>query len=242
MRKLLLASVAAAALSAPAFAADLPARSAPPAFTAPVPIAFSWTGFYAGLDAGYGWNESSWRNVGAPVFANFNTDGDGFVGGGHIGYNYQINQFVVGLEGMINFTDIRGSALCSGVVGTNCRTKQDWLADINVRAGFAIDRALIYATGGVAFTEYGFDQTVAPTVSWGNSSRTGWTIGVGLDYAITNNWIAGVQYKYYDFDSTTRNSSPAGTNVNFRNTENVILARISYKFGGPAGGAVVAKY
>jgi outer membrane immunogenic protein len=241
MRKLLLATVAAAALGAPAFAADLPVRSAPPAFVAPVPVMFSWTGFYAGLDAGYGWNDSTWRSVGAPPFGNFNTDGDGFVGGGHVGFNYQMNQFVIGIEGMINWADIRGSALCAGAPGTSCRTKQDWIGDINLRAGFAIDRALIYATGGVAFTDYSFDQTTAPTLSWGGGSRTGWTIGVGLDYAITNNWIAGIQYKYYDFGSSTSNSAPAGTNVNFRETENVILARISYKFGAPAA-PVVARY
>jgi outer membrane immunogenic protein len=241
MRKLLLASVAAAALSAPAFAADLPSRSLAPAFTAPVPIAFSWTGFYAGLDAGYGWNDSRWQNTGAPVFANFNTDGNGFVGGAHVGFNWQMNQFVVGVEGMLNYSDVRGNNLCSGLAGTNCRTTQDWIGDINLRAGFAIDRALIYATGGIAFTDYNFNQTIAPTVSWGAGSRTGWTIGVGLDYAITNNWIAGLQYKYYDFGSSTSGSSPAGTTVRFRETESVVLARISYKFGGPSS-SVLARY
>jgi outer membrane immunogenic protein len=240
MRKLLLASVAAAALSAPAFAADLPSRTVAPSFVAPAPIAYSWTGFYAGLDAGYGWADNSWRSTGAPAFTNFRTDGDGFVGGGHAGFNWQINQFVIGFEGMINWADVNGSGLCAGAAGSNCRARQDWIGDLNARAGFAIDRALIYATGGVAFTDFRFDNPPAGQ-SWGTSSRTGWTIGAGIDYAITNNWIAGIQYKYYDFGSSTIGSTPAGTTVNFKNTENVILARISYKFGGPAA-PVVAKY
>ncbi len=238
MRSFLLASAAAAALlSGSAFAADLPVRSSAPAFAAPAPILFSWTGFYAGLNAGYGWNNSSWRNVGAPVFTNFSTNGDGFVGGGHLGFNYQINQFVFGLEGNLDWVDVRASSLCAGGPNT-CTTKQNWLADISGRAGFAADRALIYATGGVAFTEYKFSSNIPST--WGAGSRTGWTLGGGIDYAITNNWIAGLSYKYYDFGSST--STAGGIAVKFRETENVIAARLSYKFGSPAAGAVVAKY
>ena len=244
MRKVLLLSVAFSAMAAAsAIAADLPSRSSAPAFVAPLaPISFSWTGFYAGLNAGYGWNSSGWRNVGAPVFTNFNTDGNGFVGGGHAGFNYQMSQFVFGLEGNVDYSGVRGSAQCSTNVGSVCRTKQSWLGDIDGRLGFGIDRAMIYGTGGVAFTNYSFtNPTPAPTTSWGAGSRTGWTVGGGLDYAVTNNWIAGIGYKYYDFGTSTSNSTPAGTNVKFRETENVVSARLSYKFGGPLGG-VVAKY
>ena len=239
MRSILLASVAAAALiSGSAFAADLPSRSSAPAFAAPAPIAYNWTGFYLGVNAGYGWNSSGWRNAGAPVFTNFNTNGDGFVGGGHVGYNWQMNQFVFGLEGNADYSSVRGSNTCAGGAGSICRTKQSWVGDIDARLGFAADRALIYATGGVAFTNYSFTSPTIPA-SWGAGSRTGWTIGGGIDYAITNNWIAGISYKYYDFGSAT--STAAATTVRFRETESVIAARLSYKFGGPAG-AVVAKY
>ncbi len=244
MRKHLLLSVAFSAIaSGAALAADLPSRSAPPAFSEPIaPVAFNWTGFYAGLNAGYGWNTSGWRNVAAPVFTNFNTDGDGFVGGGFAGFNYQMNQFVVGIEGNLEYSGIKGSNTCSGIAGTVCRTSQSWIGDLNGKLGFAADRALIYATGGVAFTDYSFtNPSPAPTQAWGAGSRVGWTLGAGLDYAVTNNWIAGLSYKYYDFGSSTSNSTPAGTNVKFRETESTLLARIGYKFGGPAGG-VVARY
>ena len=235
---------ASALLSGSAMAADLPSRtSAPAPYVAPVAI-WNWTGFYAGVNAGYGWNTSRWNAAGVPGFASFNTNGDGFVGGAHAGFNWQFGSIVAGLEGMINFTDVGGSSQCSTFAGTTCRTRQNWLGDINVKLGVPIDRALIYATGGVAFTDYKFTQPVGvpPLPNWGPSSRTGWTLGAGIDYAINNNWIAGLQYKYYDFGSSTATS--AGTAVRFRETENVILARLSYKFSWPgAGGSgVVARY
>jgi outer membrane immunogenic protein len=242
MRRILLLSAAASALVAgSAVAADLPNRSAAPAFTAPAPraVTFDWSGFYAGLNAGYAWNTSRWSAVAPTVFTTFNTDGDGFVGGGFAGFNWQMNQFVLGLEGQLKYSGMRGSAVCAGIAGTVCRTSQDWIGDIDVRAGFAADRALIFATGGVAFTNYKFtNPTPAPTTTWGAGSRTGWTVGIGLDYAITNNWIAGLEYKYYDFGSATSNSTPAGTNVRFKETESTVMGRVSYKFS--TGGSPIA--
>lgn len=241
MRNLLLATVAAAAFAAPAFAADLPSRSVAPAFVAPVPVFFSWTGFYVGGQAGYGWNDSRWSSVAPSAFASFNNDAEGFVGGGHVGYNYQINQFVVGIEGQMNYTDI--SATTGASFGGTARTRQNYLGDINGKLGFAFDRVMVYATGGVAFTDYDFTApTPAPFLNYGGGSRTGYTVGAGIDYAITNNWIAGVQYKYYDFGSRTSASTPAFNNVRFNNEENVVMGRISYKFGSSPLGAVVAKY
>ncbi len=239
MRSILLVSAAATALTAgAAIAADLPNRSAPPVFAAPIARSanFDWTGFYAGLNAGYGWNTSRWTAVAPTVFTAFNNDGNGFVGGGQAGFNWQMNQFVFGLEGQLKYAGTRGSSLCAGTAGTVCRTKQEWIGDIDARAGFAADRALIYATGGVAFTNYSFSNpTPAITAqTWGAGSRTGWTVGGGIDYAVTNNWIAGIEYKYYDFGSATSNSTPAGTIVRFKESESTLLGRISYKFGGPA--------
>ncbi len=244
MRKLLLATAAGAALlSGSAFAADLPVRSSAPAFAAPAPLAFSWSGFYVGANAGYAWNSSRWTSTSVPAaFTPFNNDGQGFIGGVHAGYNWQMNQIVFGLEGTIDWLDQRASGQCSNAVGFVCRTSQSWLADIGGRLGFAADRALIYATGGVAFTEYKFSNPIpAPATSWGAGSRTGWFLGAGIDFAVTNDWIAGVEYKHYDFGSASSQSNPVGTPVRFRQTEDVIKARLSYKFGGPAG-AVVAKY
>lgn len=244
MKNLIASSLGAVAMatSFTAMAADLPSRVAAPApVLAAVPVAFSWSGFYAGLNAGYGWNYSRWSPAAPPVFAAFRADADGFVGGGHVGFNWQMGQFVAGVEGMLDYSDMSGSAQCSTFPGTVCRTRQDWLGDINLKLGFAVDRALIYGTGGIAFTNFKLTQPVgAPPADFGSHSRTGWTIGAGVDYAFTNNWVAGLQYKYYDFGSF--NGSAAGTNVRFRETDHVLLAKISYMFGGPSTSGVVARY
>ena len=245
MRRILLVSVAATALTAGvANAADLPRRSAAPTFVAPVArsVAYDWTGFYAGLNGGYAWNTSRWTAVAPTAFTGFNTDGDGFVGGGFAGFNWQMNQFVLGVEGQLKYAGTRGSSTCAGIAGTVCRTRQDWIGDIDARLGFAADRALIFATGGVAFTNYSFtNPSPAPTQAWGAGSRTGWTVGAGVDFAVSGNWVAGLEYKYYDFGSATSDSTPTGTNIRFKETESTLMGRISYKFGAPAS-SVVARF
>lgn len=244
MKNFIASSLGAVAMatSVTAMAADLPSRVAAPApVLAPVAVAFSWSGFYAGLNGGYGWNNSRWSPSAPPVFATFRADADGFVGGAQVGFNWQMGSLVAGVEGMLDYSDMSGSAQCSTFAGTVCRTRQDWLGDINLKLGFAVDRALIYGTGGIAFTNFKLTQPVgAPPANFGSHSRTGWTVGVGIDYALTNNWVAGLQYKYYDFGSF--NSTAAGTNVRFRETDRVLLAKISYMFGGPSTSGVVARY
>ncbi|MFD2228288.1 outer membrane protein, partial [Microvirga arabica] len=101
MKKILLASVALFGFAGAAAAADLPVRSAPPApIIAAAPI-FTWTGFYVGVNAGYGWSNDDFDSV---DLADEDDDG-GFVGGAQVGYNYQIGSFVVGLEGDIQYAD-----------------------------------------------------------------------------------------------------------------------------------------
>ena len=108
MKKILLSSVALLGLSAGAFAADLPSRRAPAPMIAAVPV-FTWTGFYVGANAGYGWQNNDDSSIFVPAgtfgpgtvggtITYADDEGDGFVGGGQVGYNYQIGSFVLGLE------------------------------------------------------------------------------------------------------------------------------------------------
>jgi outer membrane immunogenic protein len=233
MRRILLSLFASAGLAGAACAADLPGRTTAPVFVAPV--AYSWTGVYAGLQFGAAVNKSRWSSPVA-LFAPFLNMGGNVLAGGHVGFNWQVNHFVVGLEGQLSGMNIRDSAGSS-------RTRQTWLGDVDVRAGMAFDRSFLYLTSGVAFTHYTFDAIwpgLGGAQSWPGSSRTGWTVGAGLDYAFTDNWIAGFQYKYYDFGSGT-STSTAGNPVRFRETEQTVVGRLSYKFGGPAG-PVLARY
>jgi outer membrane immunogenic protein len=170
MKKILLASVALFGFAGAASAADLPMRAAPPApvFSA-VPV-FTWTGFYVGVNAGYGWQDSNDGSVFVPggtipgvagggtiVYGDDN--GDGFVGGGQIGYNYQIGSFVLGLEADLQWADLggnNGTALvpaaftAAGFIPAGTAGGIDWFGTVRARAGVAVGQALIYATGGFA--------------------------------------------------------------------------------------------
>lgn len=201
-----------------ASAADLPARTEPLAPVTPSLPIFTWTGFYVGANAGYAFgSDSRQRFIGNPVLVNtlvpagvvpsgLDTDGDGFTGGVQAGFNYQIGQFVVGVEGDINYIDVdRSRTFSSPALGgtvTEFKSELDYLATLRARLGFAVDRLLVYGTGGFAFGEVGYSGSItAPGLLWSGSSsdtRVGYALGGGLEYAFTNNITAKVEYLYYD--------------------------------------------
>ncbi|WP_348536017.1 outer membrane protein [Labrys sp. LIt4] len=230
MKRLLLAASVLTLLSGASFAADLAPQAVEP--VAPAYAPYSWTGFYVGLNAGGAWNDSKWSPVaGVTSFPSFNTNGSGFIYGAQAGYNYQINQFVVGLEGDFSGSTVKGDGSCAGTAA-RCETKQDWLASIRGRVGYAFDRLLIYGTGGVAFTQYKNRETSPISVSWGDSTRTGWTVGLGAEYAITDHITAGVEWKYYDFGDKNENANPVinPSAIKFKETEHTVIGKINYKF------------
>jgi outer membrane immunogenic protein len=186
MRKSLLCLLAGTALSAlnisATSAADLPVRAAPPApIIAAAPI-FTWTGFYAGVNAGWGWRDSNQQTVvlggAVPGTLVFPDSGDGgFTGGAQIGYNWQFGSFVVGAETDIQWLDAGGSEAVAfvpfGTGGTFIPGQfrndlSDWWGSLRLRAGVAFDRVLVYATGGLAYTE----------------DNTGWVVGGGVEWAL----------------------------------------------------------
>jgi outer membrane immunogenic protein len=188
---LLAGTAALAAVTSAATAADLPAVSAPPPPIVSVPI-FTWTGFYVGVNAGWGWRNDDNESVflapgpGTPGLAgtlNFpGGDDGGFTGGGQIGYNYQIGSFVIGAEADIQWADTGDDARAvfipaAGFVGTFVpgefsSNANDWFGTVRARVGVAFDRVLIYGTGGLAYTE----------------DNTGWVIGGGVEWALPTNW------------------------------------------------------
>jgi outer membrane immunogenic protein len=211
-----------------ALAADLPTvKGAPPAPAAPQ---FSWTGFYVGGQLGGAWNSSEFGVASGPPAAPFLTDGGGVIYGGQAGYNYQFGQFVIGVEGDFAGSTMVGNAQCSTVIGTNCRTSQDWLGSVRARVGAAFDRLLVFGDGGVAFTQYRFSQNVPVTQSWGSGGRTGWTLGVGAEYAVSDHVTAGVEYNYYNFGDAVGTGGFGPTSIKFTESENTLVAKLNYKF------------
>ena len=233
MKKLLLAGATVASLIATnAFAADLPARvytKAPP----PLVDVYNWTGFYVGGNVGYSWGRSSdtstlTNTAGTVLFANSSAANlDGIVGGGQIGYNWQVQNWVWGFEADIQGTDEKGSRLftcptgvCSPPFGvlavfpgaavnvSPMDQKIEWFGTVRARAGFlAAPRVLLYATGGLAYGEVRTAETVgtaaAATAFSATDTRVGWTVGAGVEGAIGGNWTAKLEYLYMDLGRTS---------------------------------------
>jgi outer membrane immunogenic protein len=238
MKRILIAGALALAATGQALAADLPPAAAPPprapAAYAPPPL-FSWTGFYLGINGGYGFGQSSWSDPNDVPTGNFNTSG--FLIGGTLGANYQIGSFVIGIEGDgdwndANGTTFNGSCAPNPIFAGGCTTKSDWLATVRGRAGFAWDRVLFYGTGGAAFGDV---QAAATGLPFASGTQTGWTAGAGIEWAFAPNWTGKVEYLYVDLGNFSCPFTSCGATGNIPTTvtftENIIRAGINYKFG-----------
>lgn len=225
MKRVVLAAIAAFAFAAgtnASLAADLGRRpmempvKAPPMYSP----AYNWSGFYLGVNGGGGWGSSNWDTVPGSF------DLSGAMIGGTAGYNYQFGQTVVGLEGDIDWSNIRGSSTAGCALG--CETRNNWLGTVRARAGYAWDRFLPYVTGGVAF---GGVEANTPGFAGASDTRVGWTVGGGVEYAITNNVSAKAEYLYVDLGSFNcgLNCGVAATdNVSF--TSHVVRGGLNWKF------------
>lgn len=229
---------ASGAACASAWAADLARRSAVvPAI--PMILTYNWSGFYVGLNAGYSWSQNRNRynyllngadpediaefNAAGLVPFSFNGTRGGFAGGAQLGYNQRFGSLLLGLEGDLQYVDSKrsgGHAFNFVDVGedvairTAARARLNWLGTVRLRAGFTLDRALIYATGGLAFGQArngttilsaGISDGVPYAGLWrGESSgtRTGWALGGGVEYAVTQNLSLKAEYLYYDLGTT----------------------------------------
>jgi outer membrane immunogenic protein len=269
MKHLLLTGFALAALAiGPSFAADMPVKA--PYLKAPAPV-HNWTGFYIGANIGGGWNRGGGDefcidptgvlNAAAcqvlPSGSHVNSSG--IIGGGQLGYNWQIGQTVLGFETDFQGSDIQGSTTVTGPFGFagapglalpagmyTASEKIDWLGTVRGRVGFvAWDRALIFATGGLAYGHIVANSLfTAPNVGTNYSgsasvTKTGWTVGGGFEYAFTNNWSAKIEGLYYDLGSITVVGNetpllflPAGFqhNSRFDNAGAIVRGGLNYMF------------
>lgn len=225
MKRFLLSSVgviAVAGLFGAASAADM-SRPRPIATKAP-PLApyYNWSGFYAGINGGGDWGTSKWS---AP-HTRFDVKGGMF--GGQLGYNWQFGQFVYGLEGDIDWTDLRGTANLVNCNGLACRTRNDFLSTVRGRVGYAIDRWMPYATGGLAV---GNIRATVPGFAGVDKTNAGWTVGAGVEFAIVGNWTAKAEYLHVDLGNTGCGMAcgfPAGNNVGLKSE--VVRGGINYRF------------
>jgi outer membrane immunogenic protein len=216
-----------------AVAADLPyprpVPQAPAAYLPPPPV-YSWTGLYVGVNGGGAIGTSNFLD---PVFGNsgsFNISGA--LVGGQIGANYQINQFVLGIEGDGDWQNLDATTNSGSCAGVGCETKSNWLATVRGRAGYAWDRVLFYGTGGAAFANV---QAAAGALPFASSTQVGWTAGAGIEYAFSPNWSAKVEYLYVGLPNASCGLANCGSTTTVSLNENVIRGGFNFKFGGPSG-------
>lgn len=211
------------AISQAASAADM----SRPVYKAPPPAApvWSWTGFYLGGHVGGAWSDES---ATIPGFGTFGHDPSGFIGGGQIGYNWQVNpSWVIGVEGDISWTNSDASTV--GPLAT-ATSDHNWYATLGGRLGFTGGPWLLYAKGGAAWMDADYTVTAPAGVATIGDTRTGWMVGVGLEWMFTPNWTAKVEYNYLDFGSETFNFTPLAVGTSIDTQVNLIKAGINYKF------------
>jgi outer membrane immunogenic protein len=248
LRKLLLSSVAATAMVGSALAADLPYRKAPPPVVPVVPL-FTWTGFYVGVDGGYGWENIRETGIigGLPAYQ-LSYRANGPVGGGHAGFNWQVNQFVFGFEGDVLGTSMRVTAPLNTFLFANTVWQTGVTGSVRGRIGWAWDRFLVFGTGGVAFEDFRLRENfigVGPGFlgETFHTTRAGFTVGGGVEYAVTNNWLLRAEYRYSDY-GTFNNASVLVPGLFYRSRvqDSRVTGGVSYKFDYAAPAPVVARY
>lgn len=217
MRHFVIALLAATTLGVgAAAAADLPTRA--PMYS-PVPV-FSWTGFYVGVNAGYGWASTSVSGFSG------SSDLNGFVGGGQIGYNWQgASPLVLGIE-----ADFQGTSQSRSDTALGITVDQNlpWFGTVRGRVGYAFDRVMIYGTGGFAFMDY--NMTVSGFGLSGSDSVTkaGWTAGAGAEWMFAPKWSTKLEYLYIDTGDTS--VTLFGVPFTGRAKDNIVRVGLNYHF------------
>lgn len=227
-----------------ASAADLGAR---PYYTkAPVIAAavYNWTGFYVGVNGGGGWGRSKWQYALSPGIS---TDHDisGAMAGGQIGYNWQADAWVFGLEADGDWTNIKGSRLCPNPAFV-CATSTRDLASFRGRVGYTVSNVLFYGTAGLGYADTGYSALIggnppAGLTGFHSSARLGYAAGAGIEWGFAPNWSAKIEYMHYGFDT---NTSAAGTigagTAALRLDADTVKAGVNYRFNWT--GPLVARY
>ena len=230
MTKLGLIAAAAALVAAPAVAADMPVRNVPP------PV-FTWTGCYGGINGGGGWATKSFRNSSTNADYGGHTASGG-AAGGQIGCDYQAGLVVLGLQGMIDGIDARAENTIPSATNV-ITTKVQWLTTLTGRAGFAVTPAsFIYAKGGAAWVGdvHSIRNAAGIAVVNGQTSRSGWTVGLGWEWNFFRNVSVFAEYNYLGFGTRGVLLTPTlGTTtsipVDVRENVNLFLVGLNLRFG-----------
>jgi outer membrane immunogenic protein len=243
MKRILFTTVSLGVLGlvSPALAADLSPYMKAPAVAAPL---YDWSGFYVGVFGGGAAGNHNLNNALGPAgFANFtaNYSSSGALAGGEAGYNAQSGNYLVGVEADGFWSDIKGND--SFALGSNDASDLRWGGTLRARGGITVDRLLLFFTGGWAFGDIVHTNTDPVLgINQFTNHRNGLAAGGGIAYAMTDNLIGKLEYRYYDFGRYVRAGNPLTPNgqlpYTVDSTYSVVTVGLDYKWGGP----VIAKY
>jgi outer membrane immunogenic protein len=245
VKKVLLTTTALIGLGiAPAAAADLAAR---PYTKAPAAVAmYNWSGFYAGVNGGWGSSRNRWDETTGVVFPMGSHDATGGTVGGQIGYRWQAASWVFGVEAQGNWADFHGSNVIPfSVPSVKNDTRVDAFGLFTGQVGYAANNVLFYLKGGAAVTSDRYRMLTtasgAPVANNVDDTRWGGVVGVGLEYGFAPNWSAGIEYNHKFMQDKTYSLVsngvivPAGIQMaqsRIRQDVDIVTARINYKFSG----------
>jgi outer membrane immunogenic protein len=253
MKKLLIGTVGLIALgmAAPASAADMAARpytKAPPPVVAPI---YDWSGFYIGANGGWAQSDNCVDFVtAAGTVASGCRDRSGGVLGGQIGYRWQTNQFVFGLEAQGDWANLSNTRVSLFDQTLSTRVKTDGIGLFTGQLGWAWNSSLLYVKGGAAVTSNRFDildNVTGLDLASASSTRWGGALGVGWEYGFAPNWSVGLEYDHLFMGDANNSFSVVDPRLarvlNDRITQDVdmVTVRFNYRFGG-YGAPVTARY
>lgn len=230
MKRLLLASTLLCGFTGAALAADAIVYSDPaPASFEPAPLAFSWTGAYIGGQVGYLWGDGDFSSLAGST----GIEPDGWLAGIYAGYNYQMdNNIVLGADADFAWSgaDDSSTLTAGGVPVGTLDTEMKWEGALRARLGYAVERFLPYVAGGVAFGKMEGEvyNEFGDYLGSDSDTNVGWTLGVGLDYAFTDNIIARAEYRYTDLGTFDGSVNGFGSETDYQ-TNDVRLG-VAYKF------------
>jgi outer membrane immunogenic protein len=258
-------AVAASALATAASAADMPVPAAP-AYTPPVyrPVIYDWTGIYGGAHVGGAWMNdvvtTTTTTILQPAGTTTNVAPMGVVGGAQAGVNFQFAPVVVGFEGTWTWTSLTGTKITTsplaGGFSQSSTSAAPYLATAAGRIGFAANDFLFYAKGGGAWMRVDYTQAVAASPIFSlqtqTTNRSGYVAGAGVEFGMTENLSAKLEYDYLGFGTKTYTfgnlSAPVGgintpfaLPVSWKSSLQMVTAGINYRFNWAGGGGFVTK-
>ena len=218
MKNLVLGSVIAIGASIPAHAADMAVKAPPP--SVPVVAPYDWSGLYLGGNFGGAWTSGSLNIPGNNFYGGLTE----FIGGGQVGYNFQVGNFLYGVEGTFDWATFDHPTLPIPTLGS---VSQHWIATAAGRFGVVADKWLVYGKLGGGWVHSTAEVNAFGQTWNGSSTKGGWLVGAGLEYGFKPHWTVGLEYDFLSLANWTSATVPA---VSLNRDVQMVMAKINYKF------------